>query len=87
MDFTKSAALALNRYSSIDYRLPFNLYPGYYEIYVYDIEQTGLVETGVGVGYPAWSGDLTVSETTSENGFQDQEGMCSYWIFLQVTET
>ena len=51
VDFTRSALLALDRNTSLHHTLPFNLYPGQYRVFVYDIESDGTLSNGV--GYPA----------------------------------
>ncbi len=52
MDFTY---LALNRTTPVPYLPP---YPGSYRVFVYDIEQDGTLENGV--GYPAATTELTI---------------------------
>ena len=51
VDFNRSALLALDRNTSLNHTLPFNLHPGHYRVYVYDIEQDGTLSNGV--QYPA----------------------------------
>ncbi len=52
VNFTRSVTLALDRNTSLDYVLPFELFPGRrYRMFVYDIEQDGTLRNGV--GYPA----------------------------------
>ena len=51
VDFRRSFLLALDRDTSHEHTLPFDLYPGYYRVYVYDIEHGGVLRNGV--GYPA----------------------------------
>jgi hypothetical protein len=51
VDFSRSALLALDRNSSYNHTLPFNLYPGHYRVYVYDIEHDRTLSNGV--GFPA----------------------------------
>ena len=51
VDFTRSVLLALDRNTSLHHTLPFNLYPGQYRVFVYDIESDGTLSNGV--GYPA----------------------------------
>ena len=58
VDFTRSVLLALDRNTSLHHTLPFNLYPGQYRVFVYDIESDGTLSNGV--GYPAVAIDLTV---------------------------
>jgi hypothetical protein len=48
VDFSRSFLLTLDKNTSL---LPFDLYPGLYRIYVYNIEQDGTLSNGV--GYPA----------------------------------
>ena len=51
VDFSRSVLLALDRNTSHNHTLPFNLYPGQYRVLVYDIESDGTLSNGV--GYPA----------------------------------
>ena len=51
VDFTRSVLLALDRNTSLHHTLPFNLYPGQYRVFVYNIESDGTLSNGV--GYPA----------------------------------
>ena len=51
VDFSRSFLLALDRNTSLHHTLPFNLYPGQYRVFVYDIESDGTLSNGV--GYPA----------------------------------
>ena len=51
VNFTRSVLLALDRNTSLHHTLPFNLYPGQYRVFVYDIESDGTLSNGV--GYPA----------------------------------
>ena len=51
VDFSGSFLLALDRNTSHNHTLPFDLYPGHYRVYVYDIEHDGTLHNGV--GYPA----------------------------------
>ena len=55
VDFTRSVLLALDRNTSLHHTLPFNLYPGQYRVFVYDIESDGTLSNGV--GYPAVTAD------------------------------
>ena len=55
VDFTRSVLLALDRNTSLHHTLPFNLYPGQYRVFVYDIESDGTLSNGV--GYPAITDD------------------------------
>ena len=68
VNFTRSVLLALDRNTSLNHTLPFNLYPGQYRIFVYDIESDGTLSNGV--GYPAVTSELTLS-----NG--NEQGMYS----------
>ena len=63
VDFTRSVLLALDRNTSLNYTLPFNLYPGQYRVFVYDIESDGTLSNGV--GYPAIMSELSI--TTGEH--------------------
>ena len=56
VDFTRSVLLALDRNASLHHTLPFNLYPGQYRVFVYDIESDGTLYNGV--GYPAHADEL-----------------------------
>lgn len=47
-NFTQSIFIALDRTSNV---LPFRILPGFYKIFVYDIEHNGALSNGV--GYPA----------------------------------
>ena len=47
VDFNRSALLALDRNTSLNHTPPFNLHPGRYRVYVYDIEQDGTLSNGV----------------------------------------
>ena len=59
VDFNRSVLLALDRSTSLNYTLPFNLHPGHYRVYVYDIEQDGTLSNGV--LYPAVRNDLEIT--------------------------
>ena len=64
VNFTRSVLLALDKQTSLNHILPFDLYPGQYRVFVYDIESDGTLYNGV--GYPAGRDDLTVpSQGTS----------------------
>ena len=67
VDFTRSVLLALDRNTSIHHTLPFNLYPGQYRVFVYDIESDGTVSNGV--GYPAVTNELRTSKEYQGNLF------------------
>ena len=58
VDFTRSVLLALDRNTSLHHTLPFNLYPGQYRVFVYDIESDGTLSNGV--GYPAVTDELHI---------------------------
>jgi hypothetical protein len=47
-------------------RLPFDLYPGRYRVYVYDIEQNGTLSNGV--GYPAVDLNDILVDSPLDNG-------------------
>ena len=51
VDFSRSFLLALDRNTSHNHTLPFDLHPGRYRMFVYDIEHNGTLNNGV--GYPA----------------------------------
>ena len=59
VDFSRSFLLALDRNTSHNHTLPFDLYPGHYRVYVYDIEHDGTLHNGV--GYPAATEELFTS--------------------------
>ena len=63
VDFTKSAFLALSRSASPI--LPLGLDLGQYKVFTYDIESDGTLAGGV--GYPAVSRQLIVSEMIQGN--------------------
>ena len=63
VDFNRSALLVLDRNTSLDHTLPFNLHPGHYRVYVYDIESNGLLLNGV--GYPAVTIDLCLDSNNN----------------------
>ena len=56
VDFSRSFLLALDRNTSHNHTLPFDLYPGHYRVYVYDTEHDGTLHNGV--GYPAVTEEL-----------------------------
>ena len=58
VDFTRSVLLTLDRNTSLKHTLPFNLYPGQYRVFVYDIESDGTLSNGV--GYPAVTSELNI---------------------------
>ena len=51
INFMRSAVVTLDRKISHNYELPFNLFQGVYQVFVYDIEEDGTLANGV--GYPA----------------------------------
>ena len=67
VDFTRSVFLALDRNTSLHHTLPFNLYPGQYRVFVYDIESDGTLSNGV--GYPAVTSELRTSKEYQGNLF------------------
>ena len=62
VDFRRSFLLALDRNTSHNHTLPFDLYPGHYKVHVYDIEHNGTLHNGI--GYPA----VTIDETITHQG-------------------
>ena len=66
VDFTRSVLLALDRNTSLHHTLPFNLYPGQYRVFVYDIESDGTLSDGV--GYPAVTDELMLSNGNNSQG-------------------
>ena len=58
INITSSVLLTLERINSTA-MTSFNLYPGQYQVFVYDIEQDGTLFSGV--GYPAVTDQLLVS--------------------------
>ena len=65
VDFSRSFLLALDRNTSHNHTLPFDLYPGHYRVYVYDIEHDRTIHNGV--GYPAVTKELFISITNTGN--------------------
>ena len=55
----QSTQLVINRNIMNDYILPFNLHPGLYNLFVYDIEYDGTLQ--IGVSYPAVTKEITVA--------------------------
>ena len=76
-----SAFLPLDRDTSQNYTLPFDLYPGRYTLCVYDIEHDGMLSTGV--GYPAVYGELTVTS----NGKYAKPLYCDYFTYMLIRPT
>ena len=68
VDFSRSFLLALDRNTSHNHILPFDLYPGHYRVYVYDIEHDRILHNGV--GYPAVSEELVTILTNTGKSFQ-----------------
>ena len=64
VDFNRSVLLALDRNTSLHHTLPFNLYPGQYRVFVYDIESDGTLSNGV--GYPAVTSNFTATSTDGQ---------------------
>ena len=58
INITSSVLMTLERINSTAITF-FNLYPGQYQVFVYDIEQHGTLS--LGVGYPATTDQLLVS--------------------------
>ena len=59
VDFTRSNLLALDRNTSLNHTLPFDLYPGHYRVYVYDIECNRTLSNGL--QYPAMTDELIIT--------------------------
>ena len=70
VDFSRSFLLALDRNTSRSHTLPFDLYPGHYRVYVYDIECARTLHNGV--GYPAVTEELFTNLTNNGNDIQVQ---------------
>ena len=64
VNFTRSVFLALDRNTSLHHTLPFNLYPGQYRVFVYDIESDGILSNGVGYHAPAVTGGYYFNTTS-----------------------
>ena len=64
VDFTRSALVALNRSTSRNYVFPFSLSAGQYRVSVYDIEQDGILSSGV--GYPAVTEVVNLARGTNQ---------------------
>lgn len=75
VNFTHSALVTLDRTSS-KHVLPFNLFPGLYTVFVYDIEQDGILSSGV--GYPA------VTTTLSTRGDNQSKQLACMVLNLHV---
>ena len=76
VDFSRSFFLALDRNTSHNHILPFDLYPGHYGVHVYDIACAGTLHNGV--RYPAVTEELFTNLTNNGN---DSTTMCCYEIF------
>ena len=76
VDFSRSFLLALDRNTSRNHTLPFDLYRGHYRVHVYDIERDGTLHNGV--GYPAVTEELFTNLTNNGN---DSATVCCYEIF------
>ena len=66
VDFTRSVLLALDRNTSLHHTLPFNVHPGQYRVFVYDIESDGTLYNGV--GYPAVTMELILLQSGNGRG-------------------
>ena len=75
VDFTRSVLLALDRNTSLHHTLPFNVYPGQYRVFVYDIESDGTLSNGV--GYPAVTNEFNTSK-------EYQGNICLYSKFVYI---
>ena len=75
VNFTRSVLLALDRNASLHHTLPFNLYPGQYRVFVYDIESNGTLYNGV--GYPAVTNEFNTSK-------EYQGNICLYSKFAYI---
>ena len=85
VDFTRSVLLALDRNTSLHHTLPFNLYPGQYRVFVYDIESDGTLSNGV--GYPAVTDELMLSNRNYSQGISIPLSKPNPIIFIIVTDT
>ena len=65
VDFTRSTLLALDRNTSLNHTLPFDLYPGRYRVYMYDIECNGTLSNGL--QYPAAMNELKLNITGNDS--------------------
>ena len=59
IDFDKSVILVLKLNITRGYILPIQLFPGQYQVFLHDIEQSGTLSRGF--GYPAVSQRLTIT--------------------------
>ena len=58
IDFDKSVILPVKSNITRGYILPIRLFPGEYQVFFHDIEQSGTLLSGL--GYPALSRELTI---------------------------
>ena len=65
VDFSRSFLLALDRNASHNYTLPFDLHPGQYQVYIYDIEYNGTLHNGL--GYPAVTEEHYIGQNTCQS--------------------
>ena len=79
VDFTRSVLLALDRNTSLHHTLPFNLYPGQYRVFVYDIESDGTLYNVV--GYPAVTIDLAATIDLIVTCKDSQDKACSIQLY------
>ena len=82
VDFTRSVLLALDRNTSLHHTLPFNLYPGQYRVFVYDIESDGTLSNGV--GYPAVTGGYYFNTTSFFDGIDEDGPGTQYRVIMTV---
>ncbi len=64
VDQSRSALLVLDRSTSLNHALPFKLFAGEYQVSAYDIEQVGLLQSGV--LYPAFTKMASVLNESSQ---------------------
>jgi hypothetical protein len=69
VNFNRSFLLALDKNTS-NHTLPFNLYPGHYQVFIYDIEHNRTLSNGV--GYPADQLSIDISRS----GIYEQGTWC-----------
>ena len=86
VDFSRSFLLALDRNTSHNHTLPFDLHPGHYRMYVYDIEHDGTLHNGV--GYPAVTEEIALftNLTNHGNGFQVCVQFVRFYYILCIDE-
>ena len=63
LDFSRSFFLALDRNTSHNHTLPFDLYPGHYRVYLYDIDHDKTLHNGL--GYAAVTQELFTANCSS----------------------